>query len=135
MAGARARIFGLVVLVACTLASCALLIFACAHWHKWWSLFAVLPCVLALLAPHPCYGYQPQDAVNTQLDDESFRACRELGWATAALLWLTTYAVPVLAWYNSTFPLAGVLVVDGAITCAEWAMILWIAFLAPVSRK
>lgn len=130
MAGARARIFGLMGLVAFGMAAFCLLLYACAHWHNWWSLFVVAPCFLAIALPGGCHGYEPQDMVNTEMDPETFRTCRELGWASAALLWLAAYGVPVLAWYNSGFPWRGVLVVEGAITSAEWSFILWVAFFA-----
>lgn len=108
------------------MASICLLLFACIHWHNYWSLFTVLPCVVAFFVPAICYGYQDPETVHTAMDPDTFQNCRELSYATAVLLLLSAYGVPALAWYNAGFRLGGVLTVYGAITLATWAYLFWL---------
>jgi hypothetical protein len=126
----RARLLAMVALSACALLSIFLLIFACVHWHNWWSLFVILPYLIAFFLPAIYFGYDDEDTARDQtkgkMDPDSLRNCRELTWAISSLLLLSTYGIPVLAWYNSGFHWHGVLVVDGALTSALWAFVLWL---------
>jgi hypothetical protein len=94
----------------------SLFVFASVHYHNWWSLFVWPICLLAFLTPAVCYNY-----VN---------AADELGWSVAAVLFLGSYAVPMLAWYNPQ-PTGGmhwgaVLLFYGVLTCLCWAYVLWL---------
>lgn len=124
--GRRVRLGAMMALVAFAMLSIFLLLFACFHWHNFWSLFTVLPCVIAFFVPAICYGYQDPETVQTAMDPETFQNCRELSYATAALLLLSAYGVPALAWYNAGFRMGGVLTVYGAITLATWAYLFWL---------
>lgn len=124
--GRRARLGAMVALVSCAMLSICVLLFACFHWHNFWSLFTILPCVFAFFVPAICYGYQDPETVRTAMDPETFQNCRELSYATAALLLLSAYGVPALAWYNAGFRLGGVLTVYVAITLATWAYLFWL---------
>jgi len=126
----RARLLAMMGMSACALLGISLLIFACAHWHNWWSLFTFLPCLIAFFLPALYFGYDDEDTARDQtkksMDPDTLRNCRELTWALSSLLLLSSYGVPVLAWYNSGFHWHGVLVVDGALTAAMWAFVLWL---------
>jgi hypothetical protein len=114
----------------------SLFVFASVHYHNWWSLFVWPICLLAFLTPAVCYNYvntSADDATfrdQTHVDDATFRNCRELGWSVAAVLYLGSYAVPMLAWYNPQ-PTGGmhwgaVLLFYGVLTCLCWAYVLWL---------
>jgi hypothetical protein len=120
---------GLFCFVLALLSGAFLLIFACAHWHNWWSLCAA-PCVgLAFFLPALCYGYQRRDELHladSRMDSVTFDNCRDLGWVAAAMVMLCAYGVPVLAWYNAGFGYGGVITVQGALTCQVAAFQLWL---------
>lgn len=126
----RVRLLAMMAMSACALIGAVLLVFACVHWHNWWSLFIVLPCLIAFFLPAVYYGYEDEDSARDHtrgyMDPDSLRNYRELTWAISTLLLLSAYGVPALAWYNSGFPWPGVLVVDGALTAALWAYVLWL---------
>lgn len=124
--GRRARLGAMVGLVAFSMLSFCILLFACIHWHNYWSLFTVLPCFLAFIVPSICYGYEDPEMVKTAMDPETFQNCRELSYAIAVFLLLSTYGIPALAWYNAGFRLGGVLMIYGAITLATWAYLFWL---------
>lgn len=124
--GRRARLGAMVGLVASAMTSICLLLFACFHWHNFWPIFTIVPCLLAVFIPSICYGYDDPETVRHAMDQETFHNCRELSYAIAALLLLSSYGVPALVWYNAKFHVAGVLVVYGAITLATWSFLLWL---------
>lgn len=127
--GARARIFGMIGLSAGVMLSVSLLLFACVHWHNAMPLIVVVPCVLAFYVPAICFGYQHIDSVQTAMDRETFETCRELSWAISGMLVLVAFAIPIIAWHWTGFAMAGVLVVDAALTCILCAFVLGYFFL------
>jgi hypothetical protein len=125
------RLIGIFVLVSCALASIATLLFACIHWHNWWSLFVAAPLFVAFLVPSVCFSYNAMDDLplnEMPMDPGTFTSCRELGWAMAGILLLFSYSVPVMLWYNSmAFPWqAALVVILGSLTSVMWAYVLWL---------
>jgi hypothetical protein len=115
--------------------SLALLLFACIHWRNAWSLFILLPCVLAFFVPALCLNYTPLeqlDTTNIQWDEPTMKNCRELGWILSITLLLSAYGVPILAWYNSGFPCAGAAMVQVALTALVWTYLLWLRVFGPL---
>lgn len=127
--GASINLIGIFSLVAFSLSGLFLLCFACFHHQNFWSFLVFVPAVAAFFVPAICFGYQKEEFVTLNedlMDRQSFRNCRELGWSVSALLLLVTYLVPILAWYNTSFPYTGVIKVEIAITCWVWAFIIWL---------
>jgi len=125
MEGRRITLCASVCFVFLLVAHFSLLIFACVHWHDWWSLFVWLSFAVALFFPIACRNYEPADHVEHTMSPAEYQNCRELGWSFCVILGILAYGVPVLSWYNGGIPLGGVLVVFGAITCALWSYVLW----------
>ena len=121
-----AGIFSLILLL---LFGCILLTHACVHYADFWSLLVVVPAVIAFFSPAVCYGYNRMDDVFRNagnMDAETFRSCREMGWAIAGVLLMASYGVPVLAWYNAALGWPGVIEVDMALNCWVWAYLIWL---------
>jgi hypothetical protein len=124
------RLVGILMLVAFIMIGLFLLFFGCAHWQNWWSLFIVPSLIVAIFIPALCYGYNRVEDVafrqDAQVDEITFRNCRELGVAIAVLMLVWTFFIPILAWYNSGFAWPGVLVEFASITCFCCAYVLWL---------
>ena len=121
-----AGIFSLILLL---LFGCILLTHACVHYADFWSLLVVVPAVIAFFSPAVCYGYNRMDDVFRNagnMDAETFRSCREMGWAIAGVLLMASYGIPVLAWYNAALGWPGVIEVDMALNCWVWAYLIWL---------
>ena len=106
-----------------------LLCYACFHYGDFWSFFVVVPAAVAFFTPAVCYGYNRESddfANSAQMEAETFRSCRELGWALAAVLLMGSYGIPVLAWHNASLGWAGVIQVHAALNCWVWAYIIWL---------
>lgn len=126
MRGARvAAVFSLISLI---LGGASLLVFVCVHYANWWSLFILLPCILAFISPAICFGYETADfaMLDVEMNKETFSSCRELGWSLGILLWAFAFVVPILAWYNSGLHWIAVLLVDVSVTCLLWSYVLWL---------
>ena len=107
-----------------------LLLFSNFHWHNFWSLFILLDLVVAAIVPSMCYNYNSDElafrAGDAQINEKTFRNCRELGWSMAVVMLLFAFAIPLLAWFNSGFYFGGVLLVDLSITSITLAYLLWL---------
>ena len=127
------RFLAILLFVLLLLVAAVLLIFACSHWHNWWSLFIVPTLLVAFFSPAVCYGYQSKEEIelyDTNMDAQTFSNCRDLGWAICIIMATFAYAVPVLAWYNSSFHWGGVLCIYACLTCVIVAQEIWIAIFA-----
>lgn len=123
---------GLFALVILSLLAIALLLYGCIHYKPdgWFCVLVIIPLFVAMFVPNICHGYVPARALHLEdiaMDARSHDNCRQLGYAIGVTLLFFCYAVPVLVWYNaSRFPWPGVLIMDGAITCALMAFSLWV---------
>lgn len=124
------RFFGILSFVLLVLFGFVFLFHACVHYSDFWSLLLVLPVVLAFFSPAVCYGYNREDDVfrsmGSNMSAETFRSCRELGWAMSAVFFVGSYGIPVLAWYNANLGWMGVVEVHAALTCWLWAYLAWL---------
>lgn len=122
-------VFSLVLL---SLLGASLLLFCCIHYRPaGWANLCIVPVLLvAFVAPAICMGYNSDERVvleHVDMDANTFQSCRLLGWSVASVLLLFSYAVPRLAWYNSTsFTWHGVVFMDADLTCIVCAFILWL---------
>lgn len=130
----HARPCGILWMVVFLCASLGLLVFACIHWRNGWSLFVALPCLLAFFVPALCLNYTPLNEIDMSHIHHSaatMQSYRELGWTLALILLLLAYGVPILAWYNSGFAVAGTALVQVALTLLVWAYLLWLRVFGP----
>lgn len=125
-----ARQIGVLALVFFILIGLFLFFFGCSHYTNWWSLFILPVLIAAFIVPSLCYNYNAVEDIafraDEHVDELTFRGCRELGWATAFVLLIFAYCVPVLAWYNDGFMYSGVLVEFGSITFFAYSYVLWL---------
>jgi len=131
-----ARLTGIILFVIFLFVGVGFLFFSCIHYQNYWALFVVVPCVVAFIAPAICYGYDQEDLAfkHIEMDEQSFRTCRELGWAVAIILFLATYGVPVLAWWNAAFAWQGCVLVHATLTVWCFGYILWLRIFVFVRR-
>ncbi len=126
------RVVSIFFLVFLMLAGLVLLFYACAHTRNWWSLFILFSSIIVFYSPAVCYNYRSDSDDNNfvgvdAIDQQRLKTCRELGWTVALVVFLFSYGIPVLAWYNSTaFPWTGVVQVHGTLTCFAWSYVLWL---------
>ena len=134
----RARFCAILWMVILLFVAIGLLLFACIHWHNGWSIFMALPCVLAFFVPALCFNYTPPEELDTThfaYDAATTQSCRELGWTIALVLLLGAYGIPVLAWYNSGFSVAGAALAQVALTALVWAYLLWLRVFGPFRNQ
>jgi len=122
------RVLTIFLIVFFCLISIGLLFFACIHNHNGWSMFVIVPCLIAFFVPTCFAGYNKGDdhLRDSHLDEVTFKACRELGWAITVVVLLFAFCIPVLAWYNSGFHWSGVYEVFGSLLLLVTAYILWL---------
>lgn len=116
-------IFGQLFLI---LISFVLLFFTCIHYANFWSYFIILPVGIAFFVPVICFGYSQSHEQNSDLDPQRLQSCKQFGWSLTIVLFIATYGIPVLAWYNSGFYWGGVLLIFTVLTFWGWAYLLWI---------
>jgi uncharacterized membrane protein YhaH (DUF805 family) len=136
MASARSCAISAIVILFFT--AIGLLLFACIHWRNGWSVFILLPYMLAIFVPSLCKNCTPLeqlDTSNIQWDEPTIRNCRELGWTLALILLVSAYGIPVLAWYNSGFACAGAAVVMVAQTALIWVYMLVVRLFGPLKDQ
>jgi hypothetical protein len=134
----RARFWAILWMVILTFTFVGLLLFATIHWHNFWSFFVVIPCILAFFVPNLCLNYTPTEELDTthiHWDAATTQNCRELGWTLAAILLLSSYGIPVLAWYNAGFAWPGAMTVHIALTLLIWAYMLWLRVFGPFKNQ
>jgi hypothetical protein len=111
------------------LAGFILLFHACGHSEDYWSILILVPITIAFLTPPVCYGYNREDDVfanSSTLSEETFRSCKELGWAVSLMLLMGAYGIPVLAYWNAHLSWWGVVEVQSALSCWVWAHVIWL---------
>ncbi len=108
-------------------AGLSLLLFVCVHYQNWWGLFVLMACSVAVVVPNVCFSYDPRHVslLDIDMEEEAFVRCRELGWSVGIIMWLFSYAIPVLAWYNSGLRWDAVLQLYACITFFGWSFLLW----------
>lgn len=85
--------------------------------------------MVTFYSPAVCFNYRTDDDTPVgvdHIDQQRLKTCRELGWTVALVVFLFSYGIPVLAWYNSGFPWSGVVQVHGTLTCFAWSYVLWL---------
>lgn len=122
------RVFGHAAIVIFLILHVGLLSFACIHWRNGWSLFIFLPLIVAFLAPTLCQNYatMPMELLSSGMEYQNFQSCREFGWIFAFFIGICAYIPPVLAWYNTPFPMAGVIMVFVSVLCVHWTYLTWL---------
>lgn len=126
----KMHFFGILSFLLLILFGCIFLFHACFHYSDFWSLLIVVPSILAFFSPAVCYGYNRGDDVfrsmGSSMDAQTFKSCREMGWAIAFVLLTGAYGIPVLAWYNANLGWLGAIEVHASLTCWMWAYIIWL---------
>lgn len=106
----------------------SLFLFPCIHWQNAWSLLAWIPLIIAFIAPSCCQNYtrMPSELLSSNLNYDDFQSCREFGWIFTFFIGMCAYLVPVLTWYNTPFPIWGVMFMFGGILTIHWAYLIWL---------
>lgn len=129
MQGGGCRIAIIIGIVALIASGLGIFLFACIHYHNWWSLFVWMSLAMALIMPNICYGYKTEPlhlVEGAEIKESTLRTCREVGWAFSFSFWLLSYMIPILAWYNDGFYFVGALLIMVALDALALAYILWL---------
>jgi|WetSurMetagenome_2_1015567.scaffolds.fasta_scaffold1168613_2 hypothetical protein len=124
------QVTALLLMASMIAASLFLGIFACAHFaDNYWSLFIYPWSSLGLyFVPQICYGYWEPEEVAFHGDGmgthERSRK-QNLGYAMGAIIAVTSYLVPVIAWWHGFDWLGAVLVII-ALTFWVWKYLIWL---------
>lgn len=94
-------------------------LFVAFHYHHVWSLFCNAFFLFAvLITPAVCFGYRTDDPVfilkDVNMSQDDYRNWRDCGFVTAAVFFLVTYLMPVVAWYatkGKSLPMGGVIII------------------------
>jgi len=98
----------------------------CGHYGNWWSLFAPVTIVFAVLVPAICYSYNQEDVdvISWDVDMElsMFKNCRDMGWVVLTMLGVFSEGIPAIVWYNEplSLPWPGVLWIMSGIMLWWW---------------
>lgn len=108
-------------------------LFTVVHYHHAWSVFCnafFLFCVL--MTPAICFGYRTDDPMfilkDVNMSEDDYRNWRDCGFVTAAVFFLLTYLMPVVAWFSTNaigLPMGGVLCIYFGNMCYAIAYIGW----------
>jgi hypothetical protein len=129
----HAKMIGIFLMLMSLLFCVASYLFVAFHYHHVWSLFCNAAFLFAVLVtPAVCFGYNSNDPVfilkDTAMTEETYRNWRDCGFVTAAVLYLVTFLLPVVAWFATNgraLTMGGVIIVYFANVCYSIAYMAW----------